>query len=197
MYPKPLQKLIEQLKNLPTVGDKTAQRYAMRILDMQPEQVAQLVESIISAKQTIKPCEKCGNWSEHQHCDICLDGTRDHQTICVVTHPVDVMAMEKTGQFKGVYHVLNGLISPMNQVLPNDLNIQSLTQRVNEGVTELILALSATIEGETTALYLAKLYSDKTKITHLAQGLPMGSQLEYMDELTLVRSLNNRKQYDI
>lgn len=193
---KSLEQLINQFKKLPSVGNKTAQRYALKILSLPHQEVLELANAILHAKEAIHTCPNCGNYTEDTLCEICQDKSRNPKQICVVTHPTDIAIIEKTETFHGQYHVLGGLISPINHVMPQDLAIAQLTQKVEAGIDELILALSPTIEGETTSLYLAKLYENKTNITHLAMGLPMGSQLEYIDEVTLVRSFTNRKKVD-
>lgn len=198
MRVKSFQTLVEHLKKFPAVGNKTAQRYALKILQMSDKEVEEMAQALLLAKKMIKPCTCCGNYTESDLCDICMDELRQNDVICVVTHPMDIDAIERTQTFFGQYHVLGGLISPIHHVFPSDLNIDSLTKRIDQGdIKEVILALSATIEGETTALYLAKLYEHKTQLTHLAMGLPMGSSLEYVDEITLVRSINNRKKIEI
>ncbi len=196
MYPQVLLDLIEQLKKLPGVGDKTAQRYAFSLLDLSEEELEYFSSSILAAKQGLRYCERCNNFSEQALCDICLDTHRDQTTVCVVGSVKDIIAIERLNQYQGTYFVLNDLISTVKNVLPSDLNLEQLSQRVEEGVSELILALNPTIEGETTALYLAKRFDTKAKVTRLAQGLPMGTALEYIDDLTLLRSMINRKSIE-
>lgn len=198
MYPKPLQQLIEQFKKLPSVGNKTAERYALQILNMSNESVQELTQALIDTKQLIKFCETCGNYTTDSYCEICEDDSRNRSLLCVVSTPKEILAIEKLGTYHGLYHVLGGLISPTNQVMPEDLAIESLIKRVKEKeIQEVILALSPTMEGETTAYYLAKKLEGLAEVTALAQGLPMGGNLEYVDDLTLTRSFNNRKKYDI
>lgn len=196
MYPKVLTQLIEEFKKLPGVGNKTAERYALHILSLSQESVLDLSSQIVETKNTIKPCHRCGNFTQAELCDICLDNTRDNTLLCVVAYPKDILAIERINQFNGVYHVLGGLISPINQVMPEDLNIESLIEKVDHEVEEVILALNPTMEGETTIYYIAKKLQDKANVTVLAQGLPMGGNLEYIDEMTLTRSMKNRKKYD-
>lgn len=192
MYPKELQQLIESFKMYPGVGSKTAERYALVVLEQPLEVVEQFSNALIEAKTKIKPCENCGHYSNASLCDICKDPSRNDSIIFVVATSKDVIAIEKINSFTGRYHVLGGLISTHQGIMPNDLNIENLIKRVDENVTELIMAFSPTIEGETTALYLSKRLENRVKITKLAQGLPMGGQLEYADETTLIRSIENR-----
>lgn len=192
MYPKELQQLIESFKIYPGVGSKTAERYALVVLEQPLEVVEQFSNALIEAKTKIKPCENCGHYSNASLCDICKDPSRNDSIIFVVATSKDVIAIEKINSFTGRYHVLGGLISTHQGIMPNDLNIANLIKRVDENVTELIMAFSPTIEGETTALYLSKRLENRVKITKLAQGLPMGGQLEYADETTLIRSIENR-----
>lgn len=194
MYPLELQKLIELFKKLPGVGNKTAERYALLVLEMEEAEVEEFAEGLLDAKRKITECEICGNYTNGKHCDICLDAQRDESVICVVSSTRDILAIEKLNSFQGRYHVLGGLISTVNNVMPNDLNIDKLLLRLNDEVKELILAFSPTLEGETTALYLSKKVDESVVISHLAQGLPMGGQLEYADEMTLLRSFENRKK---
>lgn len=196
MYPQVLLDLIEQLKKLPGVGEKTAQRYAFKLLELSSEELELFSSSITEAKHQLRYCDRCNNFSNETLCELCLDEHRDQSTVCVVGSIKDIIAIERLNQFQGTYFVLNALISTVNNTLPSDLNLEQLEKRLNEGVTELILALNPTVEGETTALYLAKRFGSKCKITHLAQGLPMGTSLEYIDDLTLLRSMINRKTYE-
>ncbi len=196
MYPKVLTQLIEEFKKLPGVGNKTAERYALHILSLNQESVSNLASQIVETKNKIKHCNNCGNFTQEDLCDICLDKTRDNTLLCVVAYPKDILAIERINQYNGYYHVLGGLISPVNQVMPDDLNIESLINKVDNEVEEVILALNPTMEGETTSYYIAKKLQDKAKVTVLAQGLPMGGNLEYIDEMTLTRSIKNRKKYD-
>lgn len=196
MYPQVLLNLIEELKKLPGVGEKTAQRYAFKLLEMSKEELEVFSSSMVEAKATLKYCERCGNFASDTQCDLCLDESRDQETICVVGSVKDIIVIERLEEYKGTYFIMNGLISTVDNILPADLNIDQLQRRLDEGVKEMILALNPTVEGETTALYLARKFSEKCKITHLAQGLPMGGQLEYVDDLTLLRSMLNRKTFE-
>lgn len=195
MYPKAFAALVEQLQQLPGVGSKTAERYAFHILDWNEEQLDAFIQSFAAVKTGIHICRVCGNLSESDQCAICDDAERDHNIICVVQSARDVIAMEKTQEFHGVYHVLNGVISTSKGVLPDDLNIHSLVDRITDSTKEIILATNPTVEGETTALYLAKLLEPyDVTITRIAHGLPMGGHLDYADELTLIKALEGRKK---
>ena len=196
MYPKTLTKLIEEFKKLPGVGNKTAERYALFVLDLSTESVESFSNQLKSTKQSIKHCKSCGNYTEEDLCDISRDPKREQSIICVVSNPKDILAIEKTGQYTGLYHVLGGLISPINGVMPEDLTIEELIERTKKDVTEVVLALNPTMEGETTSYYIAKKLQDIVEVSVLAQGLPMGGHLEYVDEMTLTRSLKNRKKFD-
>ncbi len=195
MYPKTLQKLIDELRKLPGVGAKTAERYAFSLLAQSEAEVLSLAQALVDSKHNLHECEVCGNISEHEQCEICLNPKRDHSIIMVVQDEKDVIAIEKTSHFMGVYHVLHGVISTSKGVLPDDLNIQSLIKRSNENIKEVILAINPTVEGEMTSLYLAKrLEPLNIQVTRLASGLPMGSHMDYADELTLIRALDGRKK---
>ncbi|MBQ1506760.1 MAG: recombination protein RecR [Erysipelotrichales bacterium] len=192
MYPKSILKLIEDFKSLPGVGAKTAERYALRILEKDEEEVEMFAEDLLNLKKKIRYCRICGNITEGEICDICADDSRNHAVICVVQEAKDIFALEKTG-YKGVYHVLNGAISPAKGILPDHINIPSLLDRVDENVEEVILATNPTMEGETTALYLSKILKEKnTEVSRLAHGLPMGGNLDYADELTLIKAMEGR-----
>lgn len=192
MYPKSILKLIEDFKSLPGVGAKTAERYALRILEKDEEEVEMFAEDLLNLKKKIRYCRICGNITEGEICDICADDSRNHAVICVVQEAKDIFALEKTG-YKGVYHVLNGAISPAKGILPDHINIPSLLDRVDENVEEVILATNPTMEGETTALYLSKILKEKNaEVSRLAHGLPMGGNLDYADELTLIKAMEGR-----
>ncbi|MEF9961880.1 MAG: recombination mediator RecR [Erysipelotrichaceae bacterium] len=193
MYPKKFEALIESFQRLPGVGLKTAERYAFEVLDWNVDHVNQFSASLHDIIDGIHYCDVCGNLSEGNICEICGDETRDHTTICVVQYPKDVIAMEKTREYHGVYHVLGGVINTTKGILPDDINIDSLLERLNEDTKEIIIATNPTIEGETTALYLSKILAKgKIKITRIAHGLPMGGHLDYADELTLIKALEGR-----
>ncbi len=194
MFPLSLQKLIEYFKSLPSVGQKTAERYAMAVLDM-PEEVAdEFARQISAVHSQVHECPVCGNLTEKELCSICEDDSRDKSTICVVQQPKDAYAIEKLGQYHGLYHILHGAISTTKGILPEDINIASLFSRINENTKEIIIATNPTLEGDTTALYLAKKlreYENLT-VTRLASGLPMGGNLDYTDDVTLMRAFQGR-----
>ena len=194
MYPESIEKLIECFKILPSVGNKTAERYALAMLEAPKEKIEQLIETLHLVSNEIKRCPICGNLTDKQLCSICCDENRDNTTICIVQQPKDVIAMEKVKSYKGLYHVLYGAISPLKGILPEDLNIESLFSRINENIKEVIIATNPTMEGDTTALYLIKAlkkYPNIT-ITKLENGLPIGANLDYADEMTLTRALDGR-----
>ena len=193
VFIEPIGKLINEFSKLPGVGKKTAQRYAYKIIGMTDAEARAFADSIINCKRKVKYCKVCGNFTEEEVCDICK--RRDKSSICVVKEPKDVIAMEKLHEFDGVYHVLHGVISPMDGIGPNDIRIKELLSRVNEGgVSEVIMATNPDVEGEATAMYVAKLLKPLgVKVTRLAHGIPIGSELEYTDEVTLSRALSERK----
>lgn len=189
-YIEPLARLIAQLSKLPSVGEKTAARYAYAILNSPVEEVNELVDAIRDVKQNVHFCKICGNYTENEICDICQ--TRKPSVICVVKEPKDIVALEKVKDFKGVYHVLGGVISPMEHIGPNDIRIKELLARL-DGVEEVILATNPDVEGEATAMYIARLIKPMgIKVTRIARGLPEGSVIEYADESTLSRALSSR-----
>lgn len=195
MYPKTLQTLIEELRKLPGVGAKTAERYAFSLMRLNREEVMTLAQALVDSKTKLHACRICGNITENDLCEICLDETRDHQTVCVVQDDKDVIAIERTQQYKGVYHVLHGVISTAKGIMPDDLNLESLFERIKEPTQEVILATNPTVEGEMTALYLAKRLEGKVgQVTRLAHGLPMGAHMDYADELTLIKAMEGRKK---
>ena len=192
LYPKSANILIELLAKLPGVGKATAQRLAFFILKSDQQDNINLSDAIREIKEKIKFCMDCGIMAESEICSICLDENRDEKTICVVEEPQDIYSFEKTNTFKGRYHVLGGVLSPLDGVGPDELNIENLYNRVEIGM-EVILATNPSIEGDTTCLYLSGKLEDRgVKVTRLARGLPVGSDLEYMDELTLVRAMEGR-----
>ena len=194
VFIEPIGKLINEFSKLPGVGKKTAQRYAYKIIGMSEGEARAFAESIINCKRKVRYCSVCGNFTEDDVCDICK--RREKTSICVVKEPKDVIAMEKLHEFKGVYHVLHGVISPMDGIGPNDIRIKELLARVSGGeVGEVIMATNPDVEGEATAMYIAKLLKPLgVTVTRLAHGIPIGSELEYTDEVTLSRSLSERKQ---
>lgn len=192
-YIAPLAKLIEHLRALPGVGGKTAVRLAYHLLDMDASQARALADAIVEAKAKIALCKVCYNLTDSNPCAICADEGRDRTTICVVEQPRDVNALERTRDYRGLYHVLHGALSPMDGVGPEDLRIKGLLRRCASGVSEVIMATNASIEGESTALYIARLLAPLgVKVTRLAHGLPMGGDLEYADEMTLAKALAGR-----
>jgi recombination protein RecR len=195
-YSASLAKLIEELSKLPGIGPKTAQRLAFFIINMPTEEVKSLSQSIIDAKEKIKYCKICYNITDTEVCNICNDEERDNSLICVVSHPMDVVAMEKIREYKGVYHVLHGVISPIEGIGPEDIKIKELLDRVKNGnVKEVILATNPDIEGEATAMYIAKLLKPLgVKVTRIAHGVPVGGDLEYTDVVTLSRALEGRRE---
>ena len=195
-YVLPLQRLIEKFCPLKGVGYKTAVRYAFSVLDMDENEAEEFANAIISAKRDIHPCRICGNLSADELCNICSDKKRDNGIICVVEDSRTVMALEKVREYDGLYHVLGGVISPMDNVGPENLRIKGLLERIKAGdVREVIIATNPNIEGETTAMYISKLISPLgVKVTRLAYGVPVGADLEYADEMTLMRALDGRRQ---
>jgi len=192
---KPLARLYEQLRRLPGVGSKTAMRLAYHVLDMSQEDVSLLAKALLEAKQAIHYCSRCFNLCDSELCEICQDEGRDQSVICVVEQPQDLMAMEKTQGFKGVYHVLHGVLSPLDGIGPEQLKIKELLYRLQGGkVQEIIVATNSDVEGEATAAYLAQLIKPLgIKVSRLAHGLPIGGDLEYADEITLYKALENRR----
>lgn len=197
MYPKIVQNLIDQFARLPSVGPKTAERLVFYLLKQPETQLHQFGEAIEHIKENIKICQKCFNFSESDPCHICSDSRRNSKIICVVAKPQDLIAIEKTASFDGLYHVLGGHINPLENTTPQDIRIKELSDRIkNNGITEIILALNPDLESETTSLYLIKLLKQfrNLKISRLARGLPMGADLEYADEITLENALKTRQQ---
>ncbi len=189
---EPIGRLINQFSKLPGVGKKTAQRYAYKIIDMSAEDARLFAESILDCKSKVRYCRVCGNFSEEDTCEICKK--RDGSVICVVKEPKDVIALEKLREFKGVYHVLHGVISPMDGIGPNDIRIKELLERLSGGVTEVIIATNPDVEGDATAMYIAKLLKPLgVCVTRLAHGIPIGGEIEYTDEVTLSRAFIERK----
>lgn len=193
-YPTTILNLIECLKKLPGIGEKTAERLALSILDFDTDTIELFSKSLKDTKTKIKRCNQCNNLSENELCEICKDKTRDKKILCVVEDPKNVILFEKLNIFNGYYHVLDGLISPIDGINPEDINIQSLIDRVKkEKVEEIILALKPSIEGETTSLYISKLLEGiDVKITKIAYGIPIGAEIDYVDSLTLEMALENR-----
>lgn len=195
-YTRPLLRLIEEFQKLPGIGPKSAQRMAFHVLNQEVKDVEEFSKAIIEAKTQIKKCSLCSNISANDPCEICSSSSRDIKTVCVVSEPKDLMAIERTNEYKGLYHVLGGLISPIDHIGPEELSIKQLLERVNKNsFDEVILALDTSTEGEATTLYLHRILSlTVNKITRLAFGLPVGTELEYADELTLIRALVGRSE---
>ena len=195
MYPKKFEDLIQAFRKLPGVGQKTAERYAYTVLDWNEETFEEFQNAINHMKDGIHYCKVCGNMTDGEICDFCSDSNRNHHMICIVQSPKDIVAIESIQEYKGLYHVLNGLINTQKGILPDDLNISSLLDRVKKDsdLEEVILALDSTVEGETTSLYLDKLLSDHVKVTRLAYGIPIGGHLNYTDALTLLKAFEGRK----
>ena len=193
--PLPLLTVSEQMAKLPGIGMKSAGRLAYHILNMPEEEVAVFARTILEARRSVRFCRVCQNFTEQEVCSICDDDRRDRKTICVVEAPKDVSAFERAGGFNGVYHVLHGLLSPADGITPDDIRIRELMARLSGEVDEVIMATNPTIEGETTASYISRLIKPLgIKVTRLAYGLPAGSALEYADEVTLQRALENRNE---
>jgi recombination protein RecR len=190
----PLEALIRALKRLPGVGEKTATRFAFYFLNAEAAEIKELISSIRDVKKNLQLCSTCFHLTEMDPCEICTDSRRDQTRVCVVETPLDLMAIEKAGHFKGLYHVLHGVLSPLDAIGPQDIRIQELLDRVRTAnITEVILALNPTVEGEATASYIRhKLQESKIMVSRIAYGIPIGSSLEYTDPLTLARALENR-----
>lgn len=194
-YPASFNELVECFKMLPGIGTKGAERMVYHVLSMDQEQIDRFSQALIQFKKNIHYCQKCGHICEDDLCDICKDKTRDQSTICVVESPKDVFAMEKLKEYHGLYHVLHGTMSIMDGKTIDDLNIKTLFDRLNDNIKEVIIATNPTREGETTALFLAKLLAkENIPASRIANGLPIGSNLDYADELTLLKSLEGRKK---
>ena len=191
-----MERLTEQFARLPGIGGKTAQRLSFYILSLPAEEAQAFADAIVDAKKTVRLCPVCQNLTDQDLCDICADPQRDQSKICVVAEPKDVLAMERARDYTGVYHVLHGVISPLNHVGPDDIRIRELLTRVGEGnVEEIIMATNPDTEGEATAMYISRLLRPMgVRVTRLAYGIPVGSQLEYADEVTLLRALEGRRE---
>ena len=196
VFPAALQELADQFARLPGIGGKTAQRLAFHVLELPLEDAQEFADAILEAKRSVHCCPVCQNLTDREICPVCDDDSRDKSVICVVAEPKDVIAMERSREFQGVYHVLHGVISPLNHVTQDDLKIRELLQRVSDGgVREVIMATNPDTEGEATAMYLSRLLRPmEVKVTRLAYGVPVGSQLEYADEVTLSRALEGRQE---
>ena len=195
LYSSEISKLIEELSALPGIGVKSAQRLAFHIINMPAEQVESLSSAISNAKKNVKYCKCCYTLTDEDICPICRDESRDHKTIMVVENTRDLVAYEKTQKYEGVYHVLHGAISPMLGIGPNDIKLKELMVRLEQDVDEVIIATNSSLEGETTAMYISKLIKPTgIKVTRIASGVPVGGDLEYIDEVTLLRALQGRTE---
>lgn len=194
-YPKPLARLINEMSKLPGIGTKTAQRLSFYILSLEDKEAEQLASAILTAKKEMKYCSVCGNLTDEDPCAICSDKSRKVDTICVVESPKDVMAMERIREYNGLYHVLHGVISPMEGIGPEDINLMSLLKRLQANdIKELIIATNPNIEGEATAMYIARLVKPSgIKVSRIAHGIPVGGDLEYADEVTLLKAMEGRR----
>lgn len=195
-YPRPLGRLINELSKLPGIGGKTAQRLAFHILSLEDREAQALADAIVSAKESMRYCSVCGNLTDNDPCSICTDKSRRQNIICVVESPRDVLAMERIKEFDGLYHVLHGVISPMDGIGPEDINLKQLIVRLRENpIDEIILATNPNIEGEATAMYIARLVKPSgIKVTRIAHGIPVGGDLEYTDEITLLKAVEGRTE---
>jgi recombination protein RecR len=192
-----IDRLADELARLPGVGRKTALRLTYHLLKAAPEEADRLAEAIVAVARDVHPCPRCGNYTEHSVCDICNSPRRDTSILCVVEEPSDIGAIERTGEYRGLYHVLGGRLSPLDGVGPGELNIAALMDRLADGtaVGEVVLATNASVEGEATALYLHRLIAPRgVKVTRLARGLPVGGDLEYADGVTIVEALHGRRE---
>jgi recombination protein RecR len=195
-YAAPVARLIEELQRLPGIGPKSAQRLAFWILKGDEADVLRLAEALAEVKRSVRFCDRCFNFAEGELCEICADASRDQSVVCVVEEPKDIVAFERTGEYRGLYHVLQGAISPIDGIGPDELTVRELLRRLEDGsVTEVVVATNPTVEGETTALYLARLIKPLgIRVTRIASGLPVGGDIEYADEVTLGRALEARRE---
>jgi recombination protein RecR len=196
LYTPPIARLVEELTRLPGVGPKTAQRLAFHLLKVPPEEARSLAEAIVEAREKVTFCARCFNFAQGELCEFCMDTRRDPTLVCVVERPQDIVAVERTGEFRGLYHVLGGAISPIDGIGPEELRVRELLDRVRkEDIREIIVATNPRVEGEATAVYLANLLRPLgVKATRIASGLPVGGDLEYADEITLGRALKGRQE---
>jgi len=195
LYSEDINKLIDELAALPGIGSRSAQRMAFHIINLPLDRVKRLSSTIINAKEHVKYCKECMTLTDSDLCPVCANVKRDHKTIMVVENTRDMIAYEKTGKYEGVYHVLHGVISPMNGITPADIRLKELIERLKGDVNELIIATSSTLEGETTAMYISKLVKPAgIKVTRIATGVPVGGDIEYIDEVTLTRALDGRTE---
>lgn len=192
-YPVAIEKLIEEFAKLPGIGQKTAQRLALHILNLPGDEVREFADALVKARGTIKYCSVCGNFTDKDPCSICGNPNRDKSTICVLEQPKDIITIEKVKEYNGLYHILHGNLSPMQGRGPQDIRIRELVSRMNEDVKEVIVATNPNIEGEATAMYIAKILKPlDVKVTRIAAGVPVGGDLEYADEVTLSKALEGR-----
>lgn len=195
LYSGHINKLIDELSGLPGIGSKSAQRLAFHLINMSQERVNRLVKSITEAKENVRYCKECFTLTDSEICPVCANGKRDHSTIMVVENTRDLAAYEKTGKYEGVYHVLHGAISPMLGIGPGDIRLKELVTRLEGNVSEVIIATNSSLEGETTAMYISKLIKPTgIRVTRIASGVPVGGDLEYIDEVTLLRALEGRTE---
>lgn len=195
-YPRTINNLIESFKKLPGIGEKTAERMALSVLELDSDVVKFFAENLLATKTKIRKCSICNNLSETEICEICSDKTRDTGVLCIVEEPKNLITFEKIGVFNGKYHVLGGLISPLDNITPEDINISNLLDRVKkENIKEIIIAVSPTLEGETTSLYISKLLEPfKITVSKIAYGIPIGADMEYLDPMTLSMAMSNRNK---
>ena len=194
-YPVAIEKLIEEFAKLPGIGQRTAQRLALHVLNLPEDEVKEFADALVKARGTIKYCSVCGNFTDQDPCAICSNPNRDKSVICVLEQPKDVMTMEKVKEYNGLYHILHGNLSPMQGRGPQDIRIRELVARMKEDVKEVIIATNPNIEGEATAMYIAKILKPlDVKVTRIAAGVPVGGDLEYADEVTLSKALEGRKE---
>ena len=195
MFSPSVENLVAQLTRLPGIGTRTAQRLAFHVLSVNHDEALALANAIVEVKERVRFCRECGNLTEEELCTICLDTRRDRSVVCVVEQPVDVISLERTHEYRGLYHVLGGSLSPLDGVEPDDLRIKQLLARIESGgIEEVVLATNPNMTGEATAAFLADRLRDRVRVTRLASGLPVGSDLEYADEVTLGRALSGRRE---
>ena len=193
LYPKAVERLVAELSKLPGIGEKTAQRLAFHLIDAPKEDIAGLSRALLDVKEKIKLCPVCFSITDGDRCDICADASRDRSVLCVVENTRDIYAIERTREYHGLYHVLHGAISPMLGIGPDDIRLKELMQRLQKDVKEVIIATNSSLEGETTAMYISKLIKPTgIKVSRIASGVPVGGDLEYIDEVTLLRALEGR-----
>ena len=193
-----VENLVAQLTRLPGVGQRTAQRLAFHLLRAPKDEALELAAALSEAKERVRFCAECGNWTEDETCEICRDSRRDRSVICVVEQPADVLSLERTHEYRGLYHVLGGALSPLDGVDPEDLRMDQLFRRVaGDGVVEVVLATNPNTTGEATASFIADRLRDRVRVTRLASGLPVGGDLEYADEVTLVRAMQGRRAIEV